>query len=458
MIDDNGSLFELHAPSEPIHRRRRSSINRFSVGSVISHNNENIEINLEEDISLAEKPDDIDELTSNIKDIDIGETDLDHLYDPIFNPRIKDFETLKVLGVGAYGKVLLVRNQHSKKLFARKQLKKALILVSKVAVKTPISANTKENEIPEIKSKNKSIERAIAERDILVKIRHHFIVKLFYCLQDLQKIYLYLKFVPGGELFYHLGSQFFDEKTCAFYAAEMTLALLHLHKLGIVYRDLKPENCLLDSNGHLILTDFGLSKIGTMQDEYSCNSIIGTPEYMAPEVLKGEDYGFKVDWWSLGAVIFDMMTGKPPFTGNNHKVIFEKILTKKIKYPYYFSSFAKELLNKLLQKDAKKRLDIDGEFDKFKKMKFFSKVDWDMLADENKFHNIKPPIVPLVSDPVLAENFDSEFTNMKISLYDQEYDQTEEALEIDNPLSSENQDLFQGFSYTASNSYIEKFL
>ncbi|GMM38982.1 putative protein kinase [Saccharomycopsis crataegensis] len=446
--EDTLEFVDMMVPSSAKSRRRKSSlVRKFSVGSFA----DSIKIELGEECASVNSHFDggNDGESVVFASNDIDEEDGSNA---IFNPRISDFEPLKVLGQGAYGKVLLVRNKESGKLFAQKQLKKASILVSAKNQSSLMSKNNDE----QVDSVNigKKIERTMAERDILARIKNPFIVKLFYALQDVSKIYLYLEFVPGGELFHHLSSNsnFLDEKATAFYAAEMTLALRHLHEIGIVYRDLKPENCLLDSSGHLILTDFGLSKISTEQDS-KCNSIIGTPEYMAPEVLRGEDYSFSVDWWSLGTVIYDMLSGKPPFTGGNHKAICNKILKNKIKYPFYFTNESKDLLNKLLNKNPDKRMNVDTDFEKFKKLRFFRSVQWELLADENEYKSVKAPILPLITDPVLAENFDDEFTSMKISNYD--IIQTEGDAIPDDEIDHE---VFKGFSYTASSSYIKKFL
>ncbi|EGV62428.1 Pkinase-domain-containing protein, partial [Yamadazyma tenuis ATCC 10573] len=260
----------------------------------------------------------------------------------------RDFVPIRVLGQGAYGKVHLVQDKSTKKLYAQKQLRKPVIPI--VEEFNGIHSN--------------HVKRTIYERQILSNINHHpNIVKLFHALQDKDKFYLILEYIPGGELFHHLTSNnslgsAFKEDHVAFYSAQMALALRHLHKLGIVYRDLKPENCLLDSRGNLVLTDFGLSKDIGDGDE-NCKSVIGTPEYMAPEVLKS------VDWWSLGCVIYDMMSGKAPFTGNSHKIIQDKILTKKLILPFYFSLDAKDLLNKLLNKSPEKRFKVDDQWPKF---------------------------------------------------------------------------------------------
>lgn len=478
-VDDINS--PLLAPSAPKQqqRRRSSLVRKFSVGSLT----DSIKIDIGEPLAAStggltagDNESISNSIANSINDAGLAVVYDSHLSDSVLDPKVSDFEPITVLGQGAYGKVLLVRHLESGKLFAQKQLKKASILV---AAKTQSSLSTskgsnndKRNLQNDLSSDEKSkidkkIERTMAERDILAKIRHQFIVKLFYALQDASKIYLYLEFVPGGELFHHLNStNFLDEKTASFYAAEMALALRHLHDVGVVYRDLKPENCLLDSNGHLVLTDFGLSKISTSQGGDGadrCNSIIGTPEYMAPEVLRGEDYSFAVDWWSLGTVIYDMLSGKPPFTGNNHKTISNKILKNKITYPFYFSADAKQLLQKLLNKNPAKRMDVDSEFDKFTKLRFFRHIDWVKLNDETKYVESQAPIVPIITNPVLAENFDEQFTSMKISNYDgvasgEEIKQSQELAINANANANSNGDLFKGFSYTASSSYIEKFL
>ncbi|KAF3986381.1 hypothetical protein FT663_04204 [Candidozyma haemuli var. vulneris] len=347
-----------------------------------------------------------------------------------------DFVPLRVLGQGAYGKVHLVKDKHNGRLYAQKQIRKPQIDVHEDNVKGVHVSH---------------IQRTLAERQILTQVTHHAnIVKLFYALQDHDRFYLLLEYIPGGELFYHLTSgnalgNVFKEDHVAFYAAEMALGLRHLHSLGIVYRDLKPENCLLNSAGHLVLTDFGLSKAISNDDESACRSIIGTPEYMAPETIRGEAYDYAVDWWSLGCVIYDMMTGKPPFTGKSHDVITKKILSAKLNLPFYLTLDAKDLLNKLLQKKPEKRFQVDEKWDAFTNHRFFRKLNWNAIIAQDD--SVVPPIIPTISDPEMAENFSDEFTSMKVSDY-----------EVATAQASGNpQELFQGFSFAASGSYIDKF-
>ncbi|KAG7889855.1 hypothetical protein KL936_002529 [Ogataea polymorpha] len=339
---------------------------------------------------------------------------------------VSDFTPLKVLGQGAYGKVLLVKNKYTGRLFAQKELKKASIMVN-----------------------SKTYERTFSERTILASISSHpNIVKLFYALHDDQKLYLILEYIPGGELFQHLAQRrFLDEKSSSFYVAQMALALRHLHEMGAVYRDLKPENCLLDKDGYLVLTDFGLAKqpLDTSSENW-CNSIIGTPEYCSPEVVRGDEYGVKTDWWSLGCVMFDLLTGSPPFTGNNHKTIIDRILKQKPKYPFYLTSDAKDLLAKLLNKNPQKRLDVDSDWSKFTNHRFFRYFRWQDLCDRK----VPAPIIPTITDPEKAENFDARFTSQMFTM--------SEAQPINIPASSDEPDHFKGFSYTASDNLFQHYL
>ncbi|KAM9919305.1 hypothetical protein OXX59_008041 [Metschnikowia pulcherrima] len=315
-----------------------------------------------------------------------------------YRPKLADFEPLKVLGHGSYGKVLLVREKSTGRLFAQKQLKKASLIIN-------------ENDVHQ-----KNYERTINEKVILEKVNHPNIVKLYYAFQDNNKVYLILEYLDGGEIFHHLAQQrYLSEKDASFYIAQIVLALRYLHSnLKVIYRDLKPENCMLNSAGHLVLTDFGLSKMSS--DDDANHSVIGTAQYMAPEVIKGEDYDFRVDWWSLGCVAFDMLTGAPPFTGHTNEKIMDKVVHSKkyLKFPFYLSYDAKDLLRKLLQPNPEKRLDLDKNYEGFKNHRFFRHIDWKVI-ENGCGPKVLPPIMPVITDPVLAENFDDEFTTMQFT-------------------------------------------
>ncbi len=303
-----------------------------------------------------------------------------------------DFESLRCLGKGTYGTVHLVKQAGTGKLYAQKHFRKASLTVHKQLV-----------------------EQTKTERSILESInRHPFVVKLYYAFQDHEKLYLILEYAQGGELFERMRTErMFPEDTAAFYMAEMVLALEHLHQtIGVVYRDLKPENCLLDSEGHLLLTDFGLSK-EAVDGEHHCRSMTGTVEYMAPEVIQQHSYGTAVDWWSFGILGFDLLTGASPFRANNDMKIREKILKSKLVTPYFLSPDAKDLLTRLLRKEPKKRLGacMPKDMQTIKKHRFFRKIDWTALEKRE----LEPPIKPLITDPELAENFSTEFTDLAVS-------------------------------------------
>jgi tRNA A-37 threonylcarbamoyl transferase component Bud32 len=272
-----------------------------------------------------------------------------------------DFEPVRCLGKGAFGTVHLVKQTATGKLYAQKQFKKASLTVHK-----------------------RLIEQTRTERTILESVnRHPFVVKLYYAFQDHEKLYLILEYAQGGELFHHLAiERMFTEEVAAFYMAEMILALEHLHQnVRVIYRDLKPENCLLDVEGHLLLTDFGLSKVALDSEDERTNSVLGTIEYMAPEVIEGKPYDFSVDWWGLGAIGFDLLTGNPPFGGNNHAKIQHNILTQKLKLPYFLGPDAKDLLTRLLRKEPQKRLGgtTSKDIKVLKAHRFFRKIDWKKL-------------------------------------------------------------------------------
>lgn len=348
----------------------------------------------------------------------------------------RDFDHLMCLGKGTFGTVLLVRHKVTGRLYAQKQFRKASLKVHK-----------------------KLVEQTKTERMILESVnRHPFVVKLYYAFQDHEKLYLILEYAQGGELFTHLAAErMFSEDVAAFYMAEMVLALEHLHKtVGVIYRDLKPENCLLDSEGHLLLTDFGLSKVAVSEDD-RCNSSLGTIEYMAPEVIQGKPYGKACDWWSLGALGYDLLTGSPPFKANNHAKIQEKIVRQKLTLPYFLGPDAKDLLIRLLRKEPHKRLGyhMHKDIETIKKHRFFRKIDWKALARRE----LDAPIQPLITDPALAENFSADFTSLALSPTANDDDRISDMLKQVG-LSSESNagvndaDTFRGFSFVASSSLL----
>uniref|UniRef100_A0A3P8P532 Ribosomal protein S6 kinase n=1 Tax=Astatotilapia calliptera TaxID=8154 RepID=A0A3P8P532_ASTCA len=308
---------------------------------------------------------------------------------------IENFELLKVLGTGAYGKVFLVRKvsgHDAGKLYAMKVLKKATIV-----------------------QKAKTAEHTRTERQVLEHIRQSpFLVTLHYAFQTETKLHLILDYVNGGELFTHLVQRVrFKEQEVALYSGEIVLALEHLHELGIVYRDLKLENILLDSNGHIVLTDFGLSK--EFDQAERAFSVCGTIEYMAPEIVEGGESGHDkaVDWWSLGVLMYELLTGGSPFTvdgdENSHTDIAKRIAKKDPPFPKDMGPLAKDLIQRLLIKDPKKRLGSGPNgAENVKKHPFYQKINWEDLAAKK----VPAPFKPVIRDELDVSNFADEFTEM----------------------------------------------
>ncbi|MED6278092.1 Ribosomal protein S6 kinase beta-2 [Characodon lateralis] len=325
------------------------------------------------------------------------------------------FELLTVLGKGAYGKVFQVRKvqgPQTGKIFAMKVLKKA-----KIVCNAKDTAHTR------------------AEREILEKVRHPFIVDLLYAFQTGGKLYLILECLSGGELFMQLEKEgIFMEDTACFYLGEITMALGHLHSNGIIYRDLKPENIMLCQQGHIKLTDFGLSK-ESIHDGSITHTFCGTIEYMAPEILTRLGHNRAVDWWSLGALMHDMLTGSPPFTAENRKKTIDKILKCKVNLPPYLTIDARDLIKKLLKKNPAQRIGSGkGDAADIQKHPFFRHISWEELLNKN----VEPPYKPQLHSEEDTSQFDTRFTR-----------QTPVDSPDDTTLSHSAELAFAGFSFVA---------
>lgn len=252
--------------------------------------------------------------------------------------KVEDFELLKVVGKGSFGKVMQVMKKDTQRIYALKTLRKQHII------------------------SRSEVAHTLAERSVLAQINNPFIVPLKFSFQSPDKLYLVLAFVNGGELFHHLQKeQRFDINRSRFYAAELLCALECLHGFGVIYRDLKPENILVDYVGHIALCDFGLCKLD-MKDEDKTNTFCGTPEYLAPELLHGQGYTKAVDWWTLGVLLYEMLTGLPPFYDENTNEMYRKILSEPLHFPgpEIVPPAARDLLTKLLDRDATRRLGTNG--------------------------------------------------------------------------------------------------
>ena len=318
--------------------------------------------------------------------------------------KLEDFELLKVVGKGSFGKVMQVMKKDTNRIYALKTIRKQHII------------------------SRSEVAHTLAERSVLAQINNPFIVPLKFSFQSPEKLYLVLAFVNGGELFHHLQKeQRFDINRSRFYAAELLCALECLHGFGVIYRDLKPENILVDYVGHIALCDFGLCKLD-MKDDDKTNTFCGTPEYLAPELLHGHGYTKAVDWWTLGVLLYEMLTGLPPFYDENTNEMYRKILAEPLHFPgpEVVPPAARDLLSKLLDRDATKRLGTNGAseikvcgseifnmqcidiilMNNLQAHPFFHSIDWRKLLDRK----YEPSFKPNVLDERDTANFDKEFT------------------------------------------------
>ncbi|EAX97083.1 AGC family protein kinase [Trichomonas vaginalis G3] len=287
------------------------------------------------------------------------------------------FRIISVLGRGFYGKVMLVEKLDTGKLYALKTVrKKKLIEMGQV-------------------------DTIIAERNLLFSIPPHpFIISAEFAFQTPSKFYIGLEYAAGGELLHHLSNlPVVPIEDTKLYMAEVVLALQHLHTNHIVYRDLKPENVLLDKSGHVKLTDFGLCKEIT---EEGAKTFCGTAEYLAPEVVLRLGYGFKVDWWALGVLLYEILFAGTPFYDDNQAVLFDNIVNEEPNYPKFGHKAAIDLIKLLLQKEPENRPD----FEQIKEHAFFKGIDWDKVLRKE----VQPKNFRQV-DELDPENFCSDFTN-----------------------------------------------
>ncbi|KAM3515585.1 hypothetical protein MY11210_000763 [Beauveria gryllotalpidicola] len=291
---------------------------------------------------------------------------------------LTDFDILRTLGTGSFGRVHLVQSKHNQRFYAIKVLKKAQVV------------------------KMKQVEHTNDERRMLSDVKHPFLITLWGTFQDWKSLYMVMDFVEGGELFSLLRkSGRFPNPVAKFYAAEATLALEYLHSKNIIYRDLKPENLLLDRHGHLKITDFGFAKRVPDKTWTLC----GTPDYLAPEVVSNKGYNKSVDWWSLGILIYEMLCGYTPFWDSGSPMrIYENILKGKVKYPAYVNADAQNLLERLITADLTKRLgNLYGGPADVKNHAWFSEVTWDRLARKDIDAPYTPPVKAGTGD---ASQFD----------------------------------------------------
>ena len=291
---------------------------------------------------------------------------------------IDDFEVLKRISSGAYGKVYLARKKKTRDLYALKVQRKADMV------------------------RKNMVDNVIAERRVLSTIHNPFCVKLFYAFQNERHLYLVMEYCPGGDLATLLRNlECFDLDMARVYAADIVRSLEALHSMAYVHRDLKPDNILVNAKGHLLLTDFGLSSVGALEETRreptttatatnettSTNDkpvrVVGTPDYLAPEMLLGTGHGPEVDWWALGIMLYEFLTGCPPFNDTSPEAIFGRILRRDIVWPDDMDADARDLIERLLTVDPAARLGHRGA-DEVKAHPFFAEIDWDTLLTQDR--------------------------------------------------------------------------
>ncbi|XP_016104200.1 serine/threonine-protein kinase N1b [Sinocyclocheilus grahami] len=328
---------------------------------------------------------------------------------------LQDFQMIAVLGRGHFGKVLLSEYKRSGKVYAIKALKKGDIVA------------------------RDEVESLMCEKRIFETVnstRHPFLVNLFACFQTPEHVCFVMEYTAGGDLMMHIHADVFSETRSVFYSACVVLGLQFLHDNKIVYRDLKLDNLLLDTEGYVKIADFGLCKEGMGHGDRT-STFCGTPEFLAPEILTDTSYTRAVDWWGLGVLIYEMLVGESPFPGDDEEEVFDSIVNDEVRYPRFLSTEAIGIMRRLLRRNPEKRLgSSERDAEDIKKQPFFRNIDWDALLQRR----VPPPFVPAVKGKEDVSNFDAEFTNEAPTLTPPRERRT---------LSRKDQDYFRDFDYVS---------
>uniref|UniRef100_A0A671XQM9 protein kinase C n=1 Tax=Sparus aurata TaxID=8175 RepID=A0A671XQM9_SPAAU len=309
-----------------------------------------------------------------------------HMEEEQFHFSLQDFKCVAVLGRGHFGKVLLAEYKSTGEMFAIKALKKGDIVAR--------------DEVDSLMCEKRIFETVNS-------VRHPFLVNLFACFQTQEHVCFVMEYAAGGDLMMHIHADVFSEPRAVFYAACVVLGLQFLHDHKIVYRDLKLDNLLLDTEGYVKIADFGLCKEG-MGFRDRTSTFCGTPEFLAPEVLTETSYTRAVDWWGLGVLIFEMLVGESPFPGDDEEEVFDSIVNDEVRYPRFLSTEAISIMRRLLRRSPERRLGAgERDAEEVKKHLFFRSMDWNGLLAKK----VRPPFVPTIQGANDVSNFDDEFTS-----------------------------------------------
>uniref|UniRef100_A0A8C2JDT8 Protein kinase C n=1 Tax=Cyprinus carpio TaxID=7962 RepID=A0A8C2JDT8_CYPCA len=284
---------------------------------------------------------------------------------------LDNFTLHKMLGKGSFGKVFLAELKGAGQFFAVKALKKDVVLM------------------------DDDVECTMVERRVLsLAWEHPFLTHLYCTFQTKENLFFVMEYLNGGDLMFHIQTcHRFDLPRSTFYAAEIVCGLQFLHSKGIVYRDLKLDNILLDIDGHIKIADFGMCKENIFGEARTC-TFCGTPDYIAPEILLGQKYGISVDWWSFGVLLYEMLIGQSPFHGHDEEELFQSIRTDDPCYPRWLTRDAQDILVKLFVREPERRLGVKGNI---RHHAFFRETDW--IALEKR--QVEPPFRPTVVSPSL---------------------------------------------------------